>query len=438
MKLTINRIGKVKHAEIVLDGITVIAGKNDTGKSTIGKTLFALFGALSNMDERISKERKQGVVAACRKILYEFENSGKVGISWLQKTESASSNLAKLVIDELNESGEVKETRLTQSIERVVSGCFKDDIVGETLADVCARIAASIMNVVKVPSEQIALGVLSGYFASVFYAQVCTQDNRTDDTTVLVQIKDKAMEVVFRDDTCVACQTSIQLTNHAWFIGDPLLIDRMKTPRESNPMDTDLKAALTTSYGEDPYGGVIEGVLAREKLDEITDVLHNVVAGNVIEESEMGFFLTISGAERPIEFNNLSTGLKAFVILKMLIERRKLKDRDVLILDEPEIHLHPEWEEVYAHLVVLLQKAFGLTILITTHSIGFLEWLEYYSQKLGIADKCRYYLAQGVGMDVVFKDVSQSTEEIYAQMVRPGVKLDRLRYEMEKDNDDEF
>ena len=37
MRLRILNFAKVKEADIILDGITIIAGKNNTGKSTIGK-----------------------------------------------------------------------------------------------------------------------------------------------------------------------------------------------------------------------------------------------------------------------------------------------------------------------------------------------------------------------------------------------------------------
>ena len=42
MRLTVDGIGKVTDTTVDLDGITVVAGPNDTGKSTIGKALFAL------------------------------------------------------------------------------------------------------------------------------------------------------------------------------------------------------------------------------------------------------------------------------------------------------------------------------------------------------------------------------------------------------------
>lgn len=38
MKITIENIMKIEHSDILLDGITVIAGENNTGKSTVGKS----------------------------------------------------------------------------------------------------------------------------------------------------------------------------------------------------------------------------------------------------------------------------------------------------------------------------------------------------------------------------------------------------------------
>ena len=57
MKLKIKNFAKIKEADVVIDGITVIAGENNTGKSTVGKILFSLFNSLSNVDEKVFEER---------------------------------------------------------------------------------------------------------------------------------------------------------------------------------------------------------------------------------------------------------------------------------------------------------------------------------------------------------------------------------------------
>ena len=52
MNIEIRDIGKIEHADVTLDGITVIAGENNTGKSTIGKTVFTVFNALRNWQQK--------------------------------------------------------------------------------------------------------------------------------------------------------------------------------------------------------------------------------------------------------------------------------------------------------------------------------------------------------------------------------------------------
>lgn len=91
------------------------------------------------------------------------------------------------------------------------------------------------------------------------------------------------------------------------------------------------------------------------------------------------------------DVKNLSMGIKAFSILRMLLERGIVREKDVLILDEPEIHLHPEWQLAYAEIIVLLEKYFDLTILLTTHSPYFLEAIETYTQRYGISGKTNFY-----------------------------------------------
>ena len=43
MKLRIRNVAKIEEADLELNGITIIAGNNNTGKSTIGKIVFSLF-----------------------------------------------------------------------------------------------------------------------------------------------------------------------------------------------------------------------------------------------------------------------------------------------------------------------------------------------------------------------------------------------------------
>lgn len=51
MKLHIENVAKIKKADIDVEGITVIAGSNNTGKSTVGKALFAMFESFYSLEK---------------------------------------------------------------------------------------------------------------------------------------------------------------------------------------------------------------------------------------------------------------------------------------------------------------------------------------------------------------------------------------------------
>ena len=57
MQIKLENIGIVKNSSIELNGLTVITGKNNSGKSTVGKTLYALLDAVSNISGKYEKDR---------------------------------------------------------------------------------------------------------------------------------------------------------------------------------------------------------------------------------------------------------------------------------------------------------------------------------------------------------------------------------------------
>lgn len=120
--------------------------------------------------------------------------------------------------------------------------------------------------------------------------------------------------------------------------------------------------------------------------------------------------------------------MKTFIIIKTLLLNGSISEKSTLILDEPEIHLHPEWQLVFAEIIVLLQKEFDMTILINTHSPYFLEALEVYSKKHSIDEKCKYYLAENTGDVSIIKDVTDNPELIYKKLARPFQILENERF----------
>ena len=55
MKIKLSDVGRVKNAEAVLEGITVVAGNNGSGKSTISKSLYTVLEASYDLQGKIAQ-----------------------------------------------------------------------------------------------------------------------------------------------------------------------------------------------------------------------------------------------------------------------------------------------------------------------------------------------------------------------------------------------
>ena len=80
-----------------------------------------------------------------------------------------------------------------------------------------------------------------------------------------------------------------------------------------------------------------------------------------------------------------------FSIIKMLLNKGEIDNTTMLILDEPEAHLHPKWQNAFAEIIVLLVKELNVNVLLTTHSPNFMLALDAYMRKYKIAEKTNFY-----------------------------------------------
>ena len=52
MEFSIRGIGIIKEADIKMDGLTVIAGSNNSGKTTVCRALYAVISAVEDLAEK--------------------------------------------------------------------------------------------------------------------------------------------------------------------------------------------------------------------------------------------------------------------------------------------------------------------------------------------------------------------------------------------------
>ncbi len=76
-----------------------------------------------------------------------------------------------------------------------------------------------------------------------------------------------------------------------------------------------------------------------------------------------------------------------------MLENGILKQDTILIIDEPENHLHPKWQLKYAKVIVTLAKS-GITILLASHSPYMIEAIKRYSDLEDLEEVTNFYLAE--------------------------------------------
>ena len=117
--------------------------------------------------------------------------------------------------------------------------------------------------------------------------------------------------------------------------------------------------------------------------------------------------------------------MKGLAFLEYAIRLGAIKEGDVIIFDEPEINLHPEWQLLYADVLVQMQQKMDLTILITSHSPFFIRAVEVYSDYYDMMDKLNVYLVEKSEIINVMNSEYGMTE-LYERLTIPFEKLEEV------------
>lgn len=414
MKLNLENIGKLSNTNIDIDGITVIAGKNGTGKSTIGKALYSVFSSFYAYKDNINQLRnylllkeltKQSSVYFLRSI---NEEKLEIFLMDLYKNRDIyKDNKNKLEIDILNFMNQM-------NLELEKLG-FADSLVPNN--DINIDIIDNIMDTLFTDDETMLNYIVSQTFKNEFNDQVKNLSNFDNVGKVNLKIKDNYLNITFDKDGKLKIKNPILIFNKVVYIDDPYIIDKIDQSRFN-----DISPIEFLDHRDDLFNLIKkekspESILIDESLSKISK--HISKASNIdVYNDHSGYYYMSSNKGEKIDIKNASTGLKTFIIIKMLLENGSLQKNGTIVLDEPETHLHPDWQIIFAELIVLLNKYLGMHILINSHSPYFVRAIEVYSSKHEVADKCKYYLAyddENPGLAEV-KDVSDSVNEIYSTL----------------------
>lgn len=421
MKLTLKNIGKIIAADIDIKGITVIAGENNTGKSTVSRALFSVFNGFYNLPARIQDARIKNITN-----LTTFLDES---IKLLHVHDFDISVLVKKIV----ENSQVYKKDKEKLKEAIIQFFYDfDKSADKNLDSVDFSIYLSrLQNTLQVSNSEMEKALIEKQLSDEFFGQVNNLYVK-DKGEIQLQIQERNMCLSIQDDKVseIHNDSHMELRTEAIYIDDPFVVDDAILVYYPNDKEDRHRMHLIKKlWNTAPtQPDIIDKIITDKSLDMIYGKINQVCGGDIIKQQAYQYGYRLKESEKTLSIQNISTGMKTFVILKVLLQKGEIKPYGTVILDEPEIHLHPEWQVLFAELIVLLQQSFHLHILLNTHSPYFLNAIEVYSEKYGVADLCKYYLANRDGDNGVITDVTGNTEAIYEKLARPFQKLENERY----------
>lgn len=374
MRLEVKDFTRIKEANINLGEITVIAGKNDTGKSTISKILYSIINGLS--EEGREKYRKVYQRAKLDEITFDLYK--KTSNSDFRKGTNMFQHEWVLIDDLLNLIKEI-EDQVDYSLEEE-----KEKIL--ELKDI------------NINDIKLKLETIFRYFFSEFGKEA---KKITDESEF--KLTEKKSDFIYMEKTKYE--------------------DRYYIIREMTPFRNAIYLESPFTHGtgsEFSHTKMLNKLIKEEKYDVflseiqegIINEINQIIGGNYIVENSK-IYLERNGMK--ISNENIATGIKSLGQIKLLLEKGVLKKDSFLILDEPEVHLHPEWQVKLAQIIGLLNRKLEIKILINTHSSYFVEAIDIFKDYYKI-DNVNYYLVELEKPGSKFKEVTDDISQIYSSL----------------------
>ena len=205
MKLNIENFAKIKNADIVIDGITVIAGENNTGKSTVGKILFSLFNVLSDIDEKINEERLREIESTNRIIMLGMFDSTR-GLAY-QKAMYYTRKIKTRIRKQLENDRYVDDEKIYEIINTVFDDEKKNASTSDknNWSEIIKEVHKNTKEILQLPEKTIILEAISRYFNNVFHSQMQSlSGEEKQDAIITLEIKGKQEKIYFEKNNCIS------------------------------------------------------------------------------------------------------------------------------------------------------------------------------------------------------------------------------------------
>lgn len=421
MNIKMHNIGKIIEANIKTDGISVIAGYNNTGKSTILKTMYLALNIFRNSNDKIKDERTRSLrLMIVRKEPY-FDKEGYDFLPTNLLDEFSESIIENLFL--------LKEKDKYPIFKEIFHEClvpyhaYIDEAGNKHIFsdEFLKPIFENVREVLERSKEDYNKYIGEMYIRNTFYNQINSLlDNSSSDIELVSFDKTnyiKIMENKIQDMSFDSINEPDAIYLPAANILDMLnrtLVSRTRLYSPESDIGRLLREEIDGNLTFESYSEIEENTI------KIKEILDEVIQGRLEHANPGTISFKETNVDKPINMGNVASGLKTFLIIQKLVENGHLKKNSVLLIDEPETNLHPEWHLKFAEILVLMYKYMGVVTVVNSHSPYFIRALEVKMADHGVKNAAHFYLMKEKENNrYIAEDVTEHTNKIYEKLYMP-------------------
>ncbi len=415
LQLKIENFRAIKKADIELNGITVAVGENGAGKSTISKLLYYSIKIVNYYDEVIYeklKDRIYEIIKVLSSINRYYDNDDlKNDLDSVRNNDAV--NKKELLIDIIDRLQEYDDKQLGRKIDKIRYRLLLNFIIRNDVEDFDnIKDSKDVWNILKKKVVQLydnAQKDIQARSKKIFENKLASVFNQKLKDFVVCE---HGEAIISRDDQL----GQFFSISNAIYIDSPMAVEHPAYKGRWGYRDIDTDAFShwkdLNFYLKETNQKHLEEIRDTDIYGELQDIFSSdeILDGKISinEGREELIYRRNDGQNFPIL--DCATGVKSIAILQMLYINGWLSNKTLLILDEPETHLHPQWIVEYARLVVWLNKKVGVTFFIASHNPDMVSAIQDISDKQGINDNLKFYLAKKQE-DYTYKFNDQGTDE---------------------------
>jgi len=437
-RYTLSDYHAVKEADITIDGITVLAGENGCGKSTLSRWLYYLVNGAQRFEELRIKKFYNDIesimhryVAVAREIRFYTPNISqsqsdeffsKFNPHTIYTTDMSLQQIQALFEKFIRSVGNLikdfaDNTKIDNKRDRIIrylNSSFCDD----ENADDNSILSADNYIERNLEWFRQKMGKLYADLERRPFVQFINYIRKEydvkDEIPSLLHLREDDVELIEEDRV-----SSLFNLRRAIYVDTPMALTNDSA---KNVFWNELRKFVTTAPNRD-----LE-MSEKKLLRRITNILHGeakmVKDDSLFGEDELRF---VSNDGRVnIEVEKVATGFKTFIYLQRLLENGYLGSDSLLLIDEPEAHLHPQWIVEYARLLVFLNKELGQKIMLATHNPDMVAAIRSIAEKEQVLDKTNFYIAEPSEQPntYCYKALGTDISEIFTSF---NIALDRIQ-----------